>query len=467
MQFSKNLEDNLEHLKQTLSLEKNFDVVYRVVSIGGKKGCLLFVDGLTKDEVLLKILQAWWSIKPEDLPADANGFSGKYMPYGEVGLIANEEDMIVQLLSGITAVLIDGYDKCMMIDCRTYPARGVEEPEKDKVLRGSRDGFVETLIFNTALIRRRIRDVDFTVEITQAGERSHTDIAICYMKGRVDQNLLKTIKERIQSLHVDALTMNQESLAECLYPHKWYNPFPKFRFSERPDTAAASILEGNIIILVDNSPSCMILPSSVFDIIEEADDYYFPPVTGTYLRLSRMTVSLLTLFLTPLWLLLMQNPQWIPDWLQFIQIADEQFVPLIWQLLILEFAIDGLRLAAVNTPSMLTTPLSVIAGIVLGEYSVKSGWFNSETMLYMAFVTIANYSQASFEMGYALKFMRVILLILTSLFNLWGFIAGTVLCVCAVAFNKTIAGKSYIYPLIPFSWSECKKRFFRGRLPHK
>lgn len=230
------------------------------------------------------------------------------------------------------------------------------------------------------------------------------------MKGRVDQELLKTIKERIQNLQVDALTMNQESLAECLYPHKWYNPFPKFRFSERPDTAAASILEGNIIILVDNSPSCMILPSSVFDIIEEADDYYFPPVTGTYLRLSRMTVSLLTLFLTPLWLLLMQNPQWIPDWLQFIQIADEQFVPLIWQLLILEFAIDGLRLAAVNTPSMLTTPLSVIAGIVLGEYSVKSGWFNSETMLYMAFVTIANYSQASFEMGYALKFMRVILL---------------------------------------------------------
>ena len=138
MQFSKNLEDNLEHLKRTLSLEKNFDVVYRVIAVGGKKGCLLFVDGLTKDEVLLKVLQAWWSIKPEDLPADAHGFSKKYMPYGEVGLIANEEDMIVQLLSGITAVLIDGYDKCLMLDCRTYPARGVGEPEKDKVLRGSR-----------------------------------------------------------------------------------------------------------------------------------------------------------------------------------------------------------------------------------------------------------------------------------------------------------------------------------------
>ena len=146
----------------------------------------------------------------------------------------------------------------------------------------------------------------------------------------------------------------------------------------------------------------------------------------------------------------MQNPDWIPGWLTFIQLSDEIHVPLIWQLLILEFAIDGLRLAAVNTPSMLTTPLSVIAGIVLGEYSVKSGWFNSETMLYMAFVTVANYSQASYELGYALKFMRVILLLLTSLFNFWGFAAGLLFSVCAIVFNRTIAGKSYIYPLIPF-----------------
>ena len=282
----------------------------------------------------------------------------------------------------------------------------------------------------------------------------------------MDQALLNTIKERIKRLKVDALTMNQESLAECIFPHKWYNPFPKFKFSERPDTAAASILEGNIVVLVDTSPSAMILPSSVFDIIEEADDYYFPPITGTYLRLTRMVISTLSLLVTPTWLLLMEYPSLIPSWLEFIQLSDPYNVPLIWQLLILEFAIDGLRLAAVNTPNMLTTPLSVIAGIVLGEYAVKSGWFNSETMLYMAFVTIANYSQASFELGYAMKFMRIIMLILTALFGIWGYGAGLILTVCAIIFNRTIAGKSYIYPLIPFSWSELKKRFFRGRLPH-
>lgn len=466
MDFSNKLSVNISHLHNKLQVNKNFDVVYRVIHIGGREACLYFIDGLTKDEVLLKILQSFTLIKPGDMPEDAHGFSKKYLPYGEIGLIKQDSDMIIQLFAGISCLFIDGYDACLTIDCRTYPARGVSEPEKNKVLRGSRDGFVETLIFNTALIRRRIRDTNFTVEITSAGESSHTDIAICYMENRADKKLLELIKTRISSLHVDALTMNQESLAECLYPRKWYNPFPKFKFSERPDSTAASILEGSIVILVDNSPSAMILPSSVFDIIEEADDYYFPPITGTYLRLSRMIIAILTLVLTPTWLLLMHNPDILPPWLEFLKLSDPSYVPLIVQLLILEFAIDGLRLAAINTPSMLTTPLSVIAGIVMGEYSVKSGWFNSETMLYMAFVTVANYSQASFELGYALKFMRIIILILTAVFNVWGYIAGIILSVCAITFNKTIGGKSYIYPLVPFSWSELKKRFFRNRLPH-
>ena len=465
MEFSADLTANLDHLKQVLQTDENFDVVYRMAEFGGRRACLFFVDGFTKDEVLLKMLQSWWSIKPEDMPSDAKGFSEKYVPYGEAGLIKEDTEMIVQLLSGVTCLFIDGYEECMSIDCRTYPARGVGEPEKDKVMRGSRDGFVETLIFNTALIRRRIRDPKLTMEILTAGESSHTDIAVCYMKGRVDEDLLDRIRKKIQSLKVDALTMNQESLAEGIFPHKWYNPFPKFKFSERPDTAAACILEGNIVILVDNSPAAMVLPSSVFDIIEEADDYYFPPVTGTYLRLSRMMTAFLCLFLTPTWLLLMMHSDSLPKWLEFTKLSDQVYVPLIFQLLILEFAIDGLRLAAVNTPNMLTTPLSVIAGIVLGEYSVKSGWFNSETMLYMAFVTIANYSQASFELGYALKFMRVLILILTSLFDFWGFWMGVIFSVCAIVFNRTIAGKSYIYPLIPFHWRELKKRFFRGRLP--
>ena len=200
--------------------------------------------------------------------------------------------------------------------------------------------------------------------------------------------------------------------------------------------------------------------------MEEADDYYFHPITGTYLRLSRTLITLMAMLLTPLWLLFMQNTEWIPQWLDFIRIKDVVNVPLILQILILELAIDGLRLASLNTPSMLTTPLSVFAALVIGEFSVKSGWFNSETMLYMAFVSLSNYTQSSFELGYAIKFIRIIMLILTSVFNLWGFIAGVVLMFGCIIFNKTIAGKSYIYPLIPFDWQELKRRMFRMRLKH-
>ena len=120
----------------------------------------------------------------------------------------------------------------------------------------------------------------------------------------------------------------------------------------------------------------------------------------------------MTIFLTPVWLLLMQNPEWIPKGFQFIRVSEEINIPIFFQLLILELAIDGLKLAAINTPSNLTTPLSVIAAIVVGEFAVKSGWFNSETMLYMAFVAMANYMQADYELGYALKFMRLLLLVL-------------------------------------------------------
>ena len=261
--------------------------------------------------------------------------------------------------------------------------------------------------------------------------------------------------------------MPQIKIFAFSHPGKWFNPFPKFKYTERPDTTAAHILEGNIVILVDNSPSAMILPSSVFDILEEADDYYFPPITGTYLRLSRTLITFMAMLLTPLWLLLMQNTHWIPEWLSFIQIKDEINIPIIFQLLILELAIDGLRLASLNTPSMLTTPLSVIAALVIGEFSVNSGWFNSETMLDMAFVALSNYTQSSFELGYAIKFIRIILLILTAIFNLWGFIAGVALMLGCIVFNKTIAGKSYIYPLIPFSWRELKRRLFRIRLEHR
>lgn len=463
--LSNELDYNMKKMQEIFKVKENFDIIYRVMDIGGRKACFYFIDGFARDEILQRLMQYFLDKKEEDMPIDAHGMSKQLVPYGEVDLRENFKDIEKDLLSGVTILILDGYERAFSIDCRSYPSRSVDEPEKDKVMRGSRDGFVETLVFNTALIRRRIRTPDLTMEVCVVGKSSKTDIVLSYMPSRVDKKVLAEIKERISKIEIDSLTMNQESLAECLYQHKWYNPFPKFKFSERPDTAAASILEGNIVILVDNSPSAMIIPTSVFDIIEDADDYYFPPVTGTYLRLSRVIINILAVVITPVFLLLTMNPQWLPEWLAFVQIKEAINVPIIIQLLILEFAIDGLKMASLNTPSMLSTPLSVVAGIVLGDFTVSSGWFNSETMLYMAFVAIANYTQVSFELGYALKFMRIIILVLTALFNIYGFILGIIITVVAIVSNKTISGKSYIYPLVPFNKRQLFRRFFRVSLP--
>ncbi len=459
------LKENMAYLNERLAVDVSFDLVYRVIRIGGKDACIYFIDGFCKDELMQKMLQYFMGIKEEEMPQDAHEMSKCCVPYVEVDLKDQWDEIIGNLLSGVLILLIDGYTQAILIDSRTYPARNVTEPDKDKVLRGSKDGFVETIVFNTALLRRRVRSADLRIEMMSAGENSRTDIAVCYMDSRVDQNFLKQIKDRIRDIKVDALTMNQESLAECLYQRRWYNPFPKFKYTERPDTAAAQIYEGNIVVLVDNSPSAMIMPTSIFDVIEEADDYYFPPITGTYLRLSRFLIAILTFIMTPTFLLLMTHQSYIPEAFSFIMLKETENIPLIWQFLILELAIDGLRLAAVNTPNMLSTPLSVMAALVLGEFSVNSGWFNAEVMLYMAFVAIANYTQANYELGYALKFMRILTLLLTNWFGLWGYIGGIVICPAAIVTNRTVSEKSYIYPLLPFHFRQLCKRLFRLRLP--
>ncbi|MBE5875685.1 MAG: spore germination protein [Lachnospiraceae bacterium] len=453
-----------QYLDEELAVQKNFDVVSRDITVGGRRAVFYFVDGFCKDELMQKLLQFVMGIQTRDMPMDAQGMN-KIMPYVEVEDSQDFGVIIRNVLSGYFAILVEGFESCVLIDSRTYPARGVEQPDKDKALRGSRDGFVETIIFNTALVRRRIRSTDLRIEHMQAGITSKTDIAICYMDSRVDKKFLDTIKKKIENIKVDALTMNQESLAECLYPGKWFNPLPKFKYTERPDVAAAQILEGNIIILVDNSPSAMILPVSILDIVEEADDYYFPPITGTYLRIARLLTFLMNYLLTPTFLLFMQNPQWVPKAFEFTIIQDDVNIPLVWQFLILEFAIDGLKLAAVNTPSMLSTPLSVVAAIVLGEFAVKSGWFNSEVMLYMSFVALANYTQQNYELGYAVKFFRMINLVLTACFDIWGFVIGNLIFVVALACNKTVAGYSYLSTVRPFGMNKLSRFVIRRRLP--
>lgn len=465
--ITKNLKNNEKELDKILHIKESFDILKRSFKIENRQCVMYYINGFCNSDTIQKVQEFFCNMKEEELPENVEDFADDKIPYIQIDLYSDKYNVLTSLLSGVVCLMVDGYDKAMLVDVRNYPARNVEEPEKYKVLRGSRDGFVETLLMNTALIRRRIRDPEYMCEVVRVGKTSRTDIAICYMNGRADKKLLNYIKEQLSKIDADALPMNQESLSECLHKGHWFNPFPKFRYTERPDTVAAEILEGQICILVDNSPAAMLLPTTIFDVIEEADDYYFPPITGTYLRLARTAITVLSLLLTPLFLLYANNPEMVPDWLFFTKITDPQYVPIFWQLLILELAIDGLKLAAINTPSTLNTPLSLIAAIIIGEFAVNTGWFNEQTMLYMAVVAIANFTHENYELAYSIKFLRLVLLVLTQLFNLTGFIIGIVIAVLAIILNRTIARTSYIYPLYPFDLKKFMLRFFRVSIKNK
>lgn len=445
--YSTHLTENLNALKEILQLEQNFDLIYRTIVIGGKDACFVYINGFCKDELLEKILQFFLECNADDFPSNPYAFLKEKMPYIEVDRCAHFPSLCTQILSGVFALMIDGYPEAILIDTRTYPTRNIAEPDREKSLRGSKDGFVETLIFNTALIRRRIRSPQLMMKHMQVGEISKTDLVLCYLADRIDPSFLQYMTDQISSVQCDALTVSQETLAELLFHKSWLNPFPKVRFSERPDTTCAQILEGNLAIIIDNSPYVMLLPSTIYDFLEEADDYYFPPITGTYLRITRFLIAIFSYLLAPTFLLMTQYSSLLPPSLQFLLVSEGINVPIFLQFLIMELAIDGLRLASVNTPSMLSTPLSVLAGLVLGEFSVSSGFFNREVMLIMAFVAVANYTQTSYELGYAFKFMRLITLVLTFFFHWIGFAAGVVLLLTCIITNRTISDTRYIAPL--------------------
>lgn len=445
---------NVHEISSRLRAGENYDIIVKEFRIGEKDATLFCVTGFIKDEMFDKTMQYLAKITPEEMnkTADADSFMKKHITYVSSSAEKEIDMFITAILSGAIGLIIDSYSKGIIIDCRAYPARSVQEPESDKVLRGSHEGFVESIVVNTALIRKKVRSTDLTMERFKVGRESKTDVVLCYMEDVVDRKQLKVLQDKIQAIDVKSLPLSHESLRECLLPSQLWNPFPKVRYTERPDAASACIYDGNIIILTDGSPTAMIAPTGIFDFVQDINDFYFSPVIGSMLRFLRVIVFTASMLFIPLWyLFVIMYHENLPDALMFMKIEEEYTVPVIVQLLIVEFVIDALRLASLNTPSALSSSFSVVAALVLGEFAVKSGWFVSEVVLFMAFVTISNFVQPSYELGYSIKIARTIILVLTAMFKGWGFIAGLVFVLTIICFTKTISGHTYLYPLIPFN----------------
>lgn len=460
-ELCRDYETNVDLIGRRLRYRQSFDILRKKLSVGESEVTFFYIDGFVKDGELQRVMQFLLSRK--DLPPAEE--LEKLVPYAEVARSAEFDAIITAILSGQTALFAESFGaEALLLDLRTYPARETTEPESDRVMQGARDGFVETLIMNTALLRRRIRDPRLVMRYFDIGGSSHTDIVVCYMDGVADSEYVETVCEKIKNAHPKSLTLGAQSLSECLIRRRWYNPFPKIRTTERPDTAAAQVLEGNVLVFCDTSPEVMLLPTSIFDFCEEADDYCFPPITGSYLRIVRIAILMLSVIVTPLWYLSLEYQHLLPPVLSFLVPDEPGTIPIILQLFFAELALDVLKLASMNTPNMLSNSLSVVGGLILGDFAVGVGWISEDVIFYMACVAIANFAQQSQELSYAFKFMRMIILLLTYFLGIWGFLLGVGVFCVLVATNTTVSGrKRYLYPLVPFDGRAIMRHLFRTK----
>ncbi|MGE4284589.1 MAG: spore germination protein [Clostridia bacterium] len=467
VKLTRDIRKNKEILQQRLPIEKSFDIIGRELVIGQQEAYLVFIDGFAKDDIMLWILEVLQSLKEKDISKNTIASLIKQkIGYIEVESSSDVKKISSLVLAGAVALIINGQEEGIIIDAREYPVRSPAEPDLEKVTRGSRDGLVETIIFNTALIRRRLRDPNLIFEIKSVGMRSQTDVVIAYIEDLTDEKLLKEIQDKIDNVDVGALVMAEKTLEELIIKKHWYNPLPQVKFTERPDVVAAHLMEGHIAIIVDTSPSVMILPVTMFHFTQHAEDYYQNITVGTYIRWVRFLGMFSAFILLPLWLLLVYNKQYLPDFLKFLGPKESTNIPLFIQFTLLEFGLDLLRISSIHTPSALTTSLGIIGGLMLSEFAVKVGLFVPETVLYMALAGIGTFATPSAEFAMAIRIFRLLLLLLTGLFNIYGFIAGIILVfIITYKTDSFKNGKKYTWPLIPFEWDPLSHILFRKPIP--
>ncbi|SHJ65347.1 stage V sporulation protein AF [Anaerobranca californiensis DSM 14826] len=448
--LEKDLEKNVEILEKKLGVGISFDVINREFIIGGKRVALFFVDGFAKDDVMLMIMQTLYNVKREEIVLNpVKKLIETKIPYIEVDEKDTIGDCIDSILSGALILLVEGENVAIEIDAREYPARGPEEPDVERVTRGSRDGFVETMIFNTALIRRRIRDPQLRIEHLSVGTRSKTDIALCYIEDIANKDLVNLIRDSIEKIKVDGLPMAEKSLEEFIVK-AGYSPFPQVRYTERPDVAAMHLLEGHVVIICDTSPSVIIAPATIFHHLQHAEEYRQIPVVGTYMRWIRTVAVLFSMFITPLWLALSYQREILPKSLSFIGPEKVGNIPLWVQLLIAEIGIDMIRMATVHTPSPLATALGIIAAFMIGDIAIQVGLLTPEVVLYLAIAALGTFATPSLELGHTLRLFRLFLLSLAAIFQVPGVIGGTLIFLIVAASTKSF-GVPYLWPLIPLN----------------
>jgi stage V sporulation protein AF len=459
-----NYDENIEYLKAELRIGKNFDIIHRKLEYGEHRMSMFLIDGFASANLLLLIMKEIEKRKPEDYKDDPIKMLVKtFIPHVEVNTTTDLEEVIAQVLAGQTALVVENGKQVIMIDSREYPIRNPQEPDIERVVRGPRDGFVETIVFNLGLIRRRVRDRSLVMEYVQVGSRSKTDIALVYIDSIVDLENVRMLREQLENISIDGVSMGEKTIEEFVFGRN-YNPYPLVRYTERADTSSVHLMEGHVLIVVDGSPSVMICPSTYWHHLQHAEEYRQKPLVGAFLRWARFIAVTASLFLLPLWYTYATNEQLLSERWKFIGVKDHGEIGLIWQFLIAEVGIEILRMAAIHTPNALATALGIVSAIIIGDVAVQVGIFTHEVVLYVAVAAIGTFATPSYELSLANRMFRIFFLLMVAILQVPGLVIGITLWILLLVSTKSMH-IPYLYPFIPFNPRDFQIIMFRSPIP--
>ena len=451
---SGNLEKDLSYLKQELGADTSFDVLTREFEIGHREAALFFLDGFIKDELIFSLKHLMQTQRRQISVNTVKKILNRRLPYYEINTVSSLDEAVEECLCGPQLLLLDGCSEVIIIDGRTWESRSPSEPELEKATRGPADGFVETMLFNVVAVRRRVRDKNFRAEVKKIGSRSNNDVALVYLNDVVNKELLEDVKDKLASVDIDGLPLADRSIEDIITGGS-LNPLPRVRYTERPDNVAAHILEGHLAIIVDNSPTALILPAPFLAHIQTLESYRKGPVVGTYFSFMRIFAMFISVLLPVIWLLMATNRNLLPEFLEFIGPNEETTIGLGLQFILASLGIDLIRMASILTPTSLSTSLSLIGALILGEFAVEIGLFAPEVILYMAVAAIGSFAVPGYELAMVLKLVRMVLLVAVIFWNIPGFLVVTMVVLIWMGFTKSF-GVYYLWPLIPFEYQALK-----------
>lgn len=458
------LEKNIQILHQMLPIEKSFDLLTRNVCLGNRPGYWLGINGFSQAELLEKVFGGLQAAKnPRDNDKEAlQQYLAEGIGFVQCTLEESFEKLLDSLTCGNSLLFLQGFDQAVVMDTRSYPARGVQEPELEKMTRGARDGFVETLLTNCNLIRRRIRSKDLIFEITNVGTMSKTDVAIAYLQDKCDPELIKEIRKALANLKVTSLTMGSKSLEELLVKRHWWTPMPSLQMTERPDAASSYLAEGHALLIVDNTPMVLILPCTIFQFTQSSEDYYKNPIVGSYLKFIRFLCIPAAMLIMPVFLLITAYYPQLSASLRLLSTQGQDKGHLIFYVLTVEFFLALFQYSAALSSDKFSGSLSIIGGLLIGDLAVQLNWSSSEVLFYGAITLLATVSVSCVELSDALRIYRLFMILCTAFGGPTGFWISVALTALSILTTPTFGGYSYFWPLVPWNWAALKTLLFRA-----